>query len=55
MSGNEPVTTATDYFDARVDDPGATVVIAFLEQLRQPGAFVVAAQPPPHAARRSSS
>jgi acyl-CoA synthetase (NDP forming) len=41
-SGNEAVTTAADYLDALVDDPGVAVVIAFLEQLRRPDLFVTA-------------
>jgi acyl-CoA synthetase (NDP forming) len=41
-SGNEAVTTAADYLDALVDDPGVRVVIAFLEQLRKPELFVAA-------------
>ncbi|MBI1734917.1 MAG: acetate--CoA ligase family protein [Candidatus Rokubacteria bacterium] len=43
-SGNEAVTTAADYLDALVDDPGVTVVIAFLEQLRKPREFAAAAR-----------
>ena len=41
-SGNEAVTTAADYLDALVDDPGVRVVIAFLEELRKPELFVAA-------------
>ena len=43
-SGNEAVTTAADYLDALIDDPGVTTVIAFLEQLRKPERFVEAAR-----------
>lgn len=43
-TGNEAVTTAADYLDAIVEDPAVTVVIAFLEQLRQPRAFIDAAR-----------
>ncbi|MGH7397854.1 MAG: CoA-binding protein, partial [Candidatus Rokuibacteriota bacterium] len=43
-SGNEAVTTAADYLDALIDDPGVTTVIAFLEQLRKPERFVEVAR-----------
>jgi acetate---CoA ligase (ADP-forming) len=41
-SGNEAVTTAADYLDVLVDDPGVEVIIAFLEQLRKPELFIAA-------------
>lgn len=43
-SGNEAVTAAADYLEFLVDDPEVTVVIAFLEQLRQPERFLAAAR-----------
>lgn len=43
-SGNEAATTAADYLEALVDDPDVTCVIAFLEQLRKPAAFVATAR-----------
>ncbi len=45
-SGNEAVITAADYIDFFVDDPGVTVVVCFLEEVRQPERFI-------HVARRA--
>lgn len=41
-SGNEAVTTAADYFEALVADPEVRVLVAFLEEVRKPAAFVAA-------------
>ena len=41
-SGNEAVTTVADYMAALVDDPKVRTFVVFLEQLRQPRAFVAA-------------
>lgn len=41
-SGNEAVTTVADYMAALVDDPKVQTFVVFLEQLRQPRAFVAA-------------
>lgn len=43
-SGNEAVTSVADYMDVLVDDPGVGVIIAFLEQLRKPEAFLAVAR-----------
>lgn len=39
-SGNEAVTTATDYVERLIDDPAVDVIIVFLEQMRQPRRFL---------------
>lgn len=43
-SGNEAITTAADYIEVLADDPRVAVVVAFLEQIRQPERFVAAAR-----------
>jgi acyl-CoA synthetase (NDP forming) len=43
-TGNEAVTTVSDYVDYLVDDPGVTALIAFIEQLRKPALFLDAAR-----------
>jgi acetate---CoA ligase (ADP-forming) len=43
-SGNEAVTTVADYMAALVDDPKVQTFVVFLEQLRQPRAFVAASR-----------
>lgn len=41
-SGNEAVTTVADYMSALIDNPGVNSFVVFLEQLRQPRAFIAA-------------
>jgi acetate---CoA ligase (ADP-forming) len=41
-SGNEAVTTVADYMSALIDAPAVKSFIVFLEQLRQPRAFIAA-------------
>jgi acyl-CoA synthetase (NDP forming) len=43
-SGNEAVTTVADYLAALVDAPTVETFVVFLEQLRQPRAFIAACQ-----------
>lgn len=39
-SGNEAVTTVADYMAPLVDDPGVSVILVFVEELRQPRRFL---------------
>jgi acetate---CoA ligase (ADP-forming) len=41
-TGNEAVTTASDYLDAVIDDPTVTTILVFAEQIRKPAAFMQA-------------
>jgi acetate---CoA ligase (ADP-forming) len=41
-SGNEAVTSATDYFERLIEDPKTKVIAAFLESVREPERFVAA-------------
>lgn len=41
-TGNEAVTTASDYIEAVVDDPNVTTILLFAEQIKQPSAFIAA-------------
>jgi acyl-CoA synthetase (NDP forming) len=43
-SGNEAVVAAADYVDVLVDDPGVTVIVCFLEEVRKPERFLTAAR-----------
>ena len=40
--GNETVTTAADYLDALLDDPEVTMIIGYIEQVRNPVQFEAA-------------
>jgi acetyltransferase len=41
-TGNEAVTSASDYIDALVDDPEVTTILVFAEQIKKPAAFIAA-------------
>jgi acetate---CoA ligase (ADP-forming) len=41
-TGNEAVTTASDYIEAIVDDPDVTTILVFAEQIKKPSAFMAA-------------
>lgn len=41
-TGNEAVTSASDYIDAVVDDPSVTTILVFAEQIKKPAAFMQA-------------
>jgi acyl-CoA synthetase (NDP forming) len=41
-TGNEAVTTASDYLDAVIDDPNVTTILIFAEQIKKPVAFIQA-------------
>jgi acyl-CoA synthetase (NDP forming) len=39
-TGNEAVTTASDYLDAVIDDANVTTILVFAEQIKKPAAFM---------------
>jgi acyl-CoA synthetase (NDP forming) len=39
-TGNEAVTTASDYLDAIIDDANVTTILVFAEQIKKPAAFM---------------
>lgn len=39
-TGNEAVTSASDYIDALVDDRNVTTILVFAEQIKKPAAFI---------------
>lgn len=41
-TGNEAVTSASDYIDAVIDDPNVTTILVFAEQIKKPAAFMQA-------------
>jgi len=41
-TGNEAVTTASDYLEAVIDDPKVTTILLFAEQIKKPAAFMAA-------------
>jgi acyl-CoA synthetase (NDP forming) len=41
-TGNEAVTTASDYIEAVIDDPQVTTILVFAEQIKKPAAFLSA-------------
>lgn len=41
-TGNEAVTSASDYIDAVVDDPSVNTILVFAEQIKKPAAFMQA-------------
>jgi acyl-CoA synthetase (NDP forming) len=41
-TGNEAVTTASDYIEAIIDDPNVTTILVFAEQIKKPAAFIAA-------------
>ncbi len=41
-TGNEAVTSASDYIDAVIDDPNVTTILVFAEQIKKPAAFMKA-------------
>lgn len=41
-TGNEAVTSASDYIDAVVDDPDVSTILVFAEQIKKPAAFMQA-------------
>jgi acetate---CoA ligase (ADP-forming) len=41
-TGNEAVTTASDYIEAITDDPNVTTILVFAEQIKKPSAFIAA-------------
>jgi acyl-CoA synthetase (NDP forming) len=41
-TGNEAVTSASDYIDAVIDDPSVSTILVFAEQIKKPTAFMKA-------------
>jgi acyl-CoA synthetase (NDP forming) len=41
-TGNEAVTSASDYIDAVIDDPSVSTILVFAEQIKKPAAFMKA-------------
>lgn len=41
-TGNEAVTSASDYIEAIIDDPAVTTILVFAEQIKKPAAFMQA-------------
>jgi acyl-CoA synthetase (NDP forming) len=41
-TGNEAITTASDYIEAVVDDPNVKTILVFAEQIKKPAAFIAA-------------
>jgi acetyltransferase len=39
-TGNEAVTSASDYIEAVIDDPNVTTILVFAEQIKKPAAFM---------------